>query len=319
MIAHLAPRAADRRIVLVTGAPRSGTTVVGDVLAARRGSVALYEPMNIQSGDKRFGVPFPVPGASGFDAGALDDFLADLRVLRLDLRSGVFPHETGVAAFGKRLIGSRARASLRGARLRPWADTLVWKDPFALLCVPALIGLGLPVIVTYRPAAAIAASFKRLNWTFDVEAIHRRAVVGGLDVAPPSTGERVGRETVCAVHIWRLCVEMCLSLGSGGPLTVSTGDLAAAPGPAFDAIFARAGLAADARAAREIGARFRPRAAAAIPSGHPHSRNRDPRSVNSYWREVLSAEERAFVARETSELESRIAPLLLRAVPPRVA
>lgn len=318
MIANFAPRAEGRRVVVVTGAPRSGTTVVGDVLAARRGSVSVYEPMNIQSGDRRFGVPFPIPGASGFDAGALADFLADLRALRLDLRSGVFPHETGVAALGKRLVGSRTRASLRGALLRPWADTLIWKDPFALLCVPALIGLGVPVIVTYRPAAAIAASFKRLNWTFDVEAIHCRAVAGGIH-APPRSGEGVGRETVCAVHIWRLCAEMCLSLGPGGPLIVSTGDLAAAPGPAFDAVFAHAGLAVDARAAREIGARFRPRAASAIPSGHPHSRNRDPRAVNSYWRELLSAEERAFVLRETAELESRIAPLLLRAVAPRVA
>ena len=34
MIPLLRPRAEERRIVLVTGAPRSGTTVVGDVLAA---------------------------------------------------------------------------------------------------------------------------------------------------------------------------------------------------------------------------------------------------------------------------------------------
>lgn len=318
MIPLLRPRAEERRIVLVTGAPRSGTTVVGDVLAARRGSVSLYEPMNIQSGDKRFGVPFPIPGASGFDMDALGEFLDDLRGPRLSLRPGVFPHENGVAALGKRLIGSRTRASLRGALLRPWADTLIWKDPFALLCVPALVGLGLPVIVTYRPAAAIAASFKRLNWSFDVEAIHRRAVAGGLRAAPPRTGDGVGRETAAAVYLWRLCAEMCLTLGPGA-MIVSTGNLAIAPGVAFDAIFAHAGLAVDARAAREIGARFAPRAAAAIPSGHPHSRKRDPRAVNDYWKDVLSPAERAFVAEETAELEPRIAPRLFRPVPARVA
>ncbi len=317
MIPRLAPRAEERRLVLVTGVPRSGTTVVGDVLAARRGSVSIYEPMNIQSGDKRFGVPFPIPGASGFDMAALGAFLEDLRALRLSPRSGVFPHESGVAALGKRLIGSRTRASLRGALLRPWADTLVWKDPFALLCAPALVGLGVSVVVTYRPAAAIAASFKRLNWSFDVEAIHRRAIAGGLDVAPPRMADEVGRETAAAVYLWRLSAAMCLALGPGA-LIVSTGDLATAPGVAFDAIFAHAGLGVDGRAAREIGARFRPRAAAAIPSGHPHSRKRDLRAVNDYWKDVLSPTERAFVAEETAELEPRIAPLLFRPVPARV-
>ena len=311
---------AQRRIVAVTGVPRSGTTVVGDILGARAGSVSIYEPMNPQSGDKRFKTPFPVPGSTGFCADDLNAFLHDLRVPRLDLRSGVFPHETGIKALIKRVVGGRSRASLRGAILRPRADTLIWKDPFALLCVPALIDLGVDVVVTYRPAPAIAASFKRLNWQFPIEAVDarlREAMPGQWPDPPEPRPWGVSREAECAVHLWKLCAAMCLTLEPGKrPLLVSTGDLSAAPRHAFEGIFAHLGMTLDAGADREIARRFRGGAEAAIPTGHPHTRSRDLGQVNDYWREILCREEIDYVTAETAHLAPTIERCLYRPAPP---
>ncbi len=314
----------ERRIVLVTGTPRSGTTVVGDILGSARRNASLYEPMNIQSGDRRFDVAFPIPGPQGFTPAALEAFIEDLKALRLDPRSGVFPHERGLAALGKWLVGGRTRASLRAARARPWIDTLIWKDPFAMLCVPDLLAMGVPVVVTWRPAAAIAASFKRLNWSFDIDAIADRVatVIHRPMPLPLEGGPRVAREVECAVYLWKLCLALCLTNEGSRPILVSTGDLNRNPTKAFEVIFARLGLRLDDAARREIDKRFTDkRGAAAVPEGHPHTRDRDFTQANLYWKQLLSPAEADFVEKETAELERAIANQIQRPtlIPDKVA
>ena len=158
-----------RRLVLVTGTPRSGTTPVGDVLAAARRTRTLYEPLNRHVGDRRVRRYFEVPGTGGFMDATVDGLVDDVRRLRLRLRPGLFPEDRGPRRLAKRLTGSRARMTYRLARLPPRPRTLVWKDPFAaFLAEDVARRHDVPVVVTLRPPEAVAASFKRLGWAFDV-------------------------------------------------------------------------------------------------------------------------------------------------------
>lgn len=67
-----------RRIVLVSGAPRSGTTPVGSLLAMAQGASMLHESMNVETGDRRVTKPFPVPGSDGFAESDLHELVQDI-------------------------------------------------------------------------------------------------------------------------------------------------------------------------------------------------------------------------------------------------
>lgn len=306
-------------MVFVTGLPRSGTTVVGDILGAGPRSISLYEPMNPQSGDVRFTEFFPIPRTSPFPEPALDGFLTDLQSLRLRLRPGVFPHERGWRALAKRLIGGRSRISLRRSRLRPRAETLICKDPFAVFCIPALLERGIPVVYTYRPPEAIAASFKRLRWTYPVDVIARRLRQRGwqalLDGVPESPPSGVSREVFCAAFLWCASNRLVARHGdrSDRLVCVLTGDLPRAPMPVFQEVFARTQIPLAPRCRQEIQRRFTGKGTAkrAVPTGHPHTRKRDLRTVNTYWKEVLSPEEAAFLARICGPVRDLVEPVFV--------
>ena len=119
-------------VVLVTGTPRSGTTVVGDMLAKAKGAQYLYEPLNRWVGVKHLDHDFPVPGSAEFDPTQLSELLERIGRVDLSLKPGVFPHDTGWRRVGKRVVGSRTTMSYRRCRVDPTLRTVIWKDPFAL-------------------------------------------------------------------------------------------------------------------------------------------------------------------------------------------
>ncbi len=141
--------ASRRRSVLVTGAPRSGTTWLARQLA-NRSAVAMpgREPMN------------PRPGQFAL-AGTLDTWVqleqpteGQRRTLRRCFR-GTEP--LTFSRYGVRQI----------AALLPWTRIVV-KDPFALLSVPAIVQCtGAVPVVVYRHPGAVLASYRRMGWTAD--------------------------------------------------------------------------------------------------------------------------------------------------------
>ena len=56
----------ERRLILVTGVPRSGTTAVGQMLSLAAGAGALHEPFNYHSGLRHIANYFEIPGTVAF-------------------------------------------------------------------------------------------------------------------------------------------------------------------------------------------------------------------------------------------------------------
>ncbi len=143
-------RGEDRAPILVTGVPRSGTTWLARVLAAAPGTaLAGREPMN--------------PRGSQYGLGGTLHAWSRLESLTPGQRR-------------------RLRAAYRGYNpwvysrygQRQWAapfprTTMVVKDPFAMLSLPAVVGAtgAIPVLL-YRHPAAVLASYRRMGWTADV-------------------------------------------------------------------------------------------------------------------------------------------------------
>ena len=154
--------------ILVTGAPRSGTTWVGLILASARGMGYIHEPFNY--GRRR-------PGVNGTHRDAWYKYLCEengreyFEYIRdkLRFRNGLFAE--------LRLI--RQTRSLRDVRrLTRYFSRLVFprtmplravmKDPIALMSSEWLERhFGMQIVVMIRHPAAFAYSLKQRGWRFD--------------------------------------------------------------------------------------------------------------------------------------------------------
>ncbi len=155
----------ERRVILVTGCPRSGTTPVGTNLSLATGARYLYEPFNPNFGLQAISRFYEVPGANDFSLSRFDACVDAIRRVRLDLKRFSYPRERGVRRIVKRLIGSRSHMAYRMCRLDWTLRTVIWKDPTACFASATAVDRHqIPVVVTVRPAAAVAASYKRMQW-----------------------------------------------------------------------------------------------------------------------------------------------------------
>jgi len=289
-------------VVLVTGTPRSGTTVVGDMLAQAKGAQYLYEPLNRWVGVKHLDHDFPVPGSTVFHPTQLSELLERIRRVDLSLKPGVFPHDTGWRRVGKRVVGSRTTMSYRRCRVDPMLRTVIWKDPFALFMAGEVAQAGIPVIVTVRNPWAVAASFKRLGWGFDVADVRRRLHEAGRDT-PDHPGLPIdGRDPIrSAAGLWDMAHRLLLDdehLGSRMVL-VDLDQVVARPLDTYEGLYRVAGLPWTEDVAKDIEDRYRQDGSQG--GGTPTStkahewKARDVSQVNLYWKDLLTEDEAAEV------------------------
>jgi hypothetical protein len=309
--------------ILVTGAPRSGTTAVGDQLGLAQGAATIYEPMNPESGDRVMTKYFERPGVAPLDDVAFDNLANRIVSLSLNLKSGIFAHETGLRKIAKYVIGGRSRVSLRRARLTPGLRTLIWKDPIAALAARSAVErLGIPVVITYRQPEAVVASYKRLNWSYPVHRIS--ADLGGANLyGPPLRANAPGCIIDESAALWSMLYGELLEVAKAYPDLVTIVDMDAAlsnPRETFTNLFDRLSLEFGARSERglsKLEQRLKINSKSSVPSGHPHSQNRNLRDANSYWRHLLSEKDLGII-RDRTETVRRGFETFAQAATPQV-
>jgi hypothetical protein len=311
-----------RRLILVTGAPRSGTTPIGQVLAQSPGVGMLYEPMG-QSGDRRFTDPYPMAGEPSFDTEAFSGFLDDLRNLRLSFKPQIRPEprkdSVGVSGgFRLRLIravfGTRSVHSFRLCRIRsPFLDTLLWKDPSAVLSAGAAADAGLKVIVCIRSPEAIAASYKRVGWVSKGREIfgrYRDRFGEAPAVERLLRSHSVATPVESASLLWHLIYRQILVDAARQPniLLVDPGRLEQDEEAEYRRLFHHVGIAPTDKVIAAIRSRTRSRRTG---EGEQNPRNvhdwsRSIAETNSYWRRTLTDDEIGFVRELNSDVWSRL-------------
>lgn len=144
-----------RRVVVVTGMHRSGTTIMGRLLSLAPRSFSLHEPFNLDWG--LVGVEQRYPYLTAADVES-----PSTRTLRRFLTTG----DGTWKGYGEPIppTHKRAAAALYNVRvLRPLGHTIIVKDPFLLLAL-GWINHGLsdrPVVVTLRHPCAWVMSLLR--------------------------------------------------------------------------------------------------------------------------------------------------------------
>jgi sulfotransferase family protein len=154
-----------RKRILVTGAPRSGTTWTGRMIAHAPGMGYIHEPFTPENGSL---CGFANPIAEEFqyitdgNSHQFEKYLADLVDFKYPLRTNLV-HAKSVREAARSLL---AFANLSTHKLRK--NTAVVKDPVAVFSAPWLARqFDMDVVVMIRHPAALCSSLKILNWKFD--------------------------------------------------------------------------------------------------------------------------------------------------------
>ncbi|WP_062516223.1 sulfotransferase [Demequina gelatinilytica] len=290
------------RTILVTGVPRSGTTPIGEVLGFAPSTRFLYEPLNYESGLRSIEAYFPTVG----DTRDHDEDIQAILDLRLRLRSGVFPEDRGLRRLGKYVVGGQSRVSARALRWGPTPDHVIWKDPFAIFLVARIATrFAVPTVITMRDPHAVAASFKRLGWSFDIRGIQRRLDPGGD--APWALSEDAltlaeSGSAATGAALWRLGYghASATTAGLANIAWVSVEDVLEQPRAVYERLYEFCGLELSEDAVRALEDKYR--AGGRETPTRTHDRHRDVGAVATYWHGSLTEEENAAVDALTADV-----------------
>jgi hypothetical protein len=195
-----------QRPILVTGAPRSGTTWVGRMLAVAPRVGYLHEPFNPTTDAGISGRPFDhfftyvTPETEARYAPHLERSLRFSYDLRRQLRT-----VRSVRAAGRTAVDLVTFTRLRMSRARPLV-----KDPIAVFSAGWLADrFGMDVVVTIRHPAAFVASFTGLGYRHDFNSFLREPqlltdYLGPFETEIRRYAEQPGDPIDEAVLLWRL-------------------------------------------------------------------------------------------------------------------
>jgi hypothetical protein len=305
-----------RRVILVTGCPRSGTTPVGSNLSLAAGARYLYEPFNPNFGMRAISRFYEVPGANGFSLARFDACVGAIRTVRLDLKHFDYPRERGLRRIVKRIIGSRSHMAYRLCRLDWTLRTVIWKDPTACFASAAAVDRHcIPVVVTVRPATAVAASYKRMQW--DSGVLQVLDSLEQIGIRYPDLLQEFGRykdnRAVSAAMLWWVAYTTLLDW-AGSRSQIHFFDLQRSidrPVEAYRALFTCLDLPFDASVGNKLLRIYGSRTVNAKPPAEAlpqraHVAGRSLKEVNTYGRKLLTTEESTVIESMTGALWNRL-------------
>jgi hypothetical protein len=252
-----------------------------------------------------------------------DECVEAIRNVRLDLKRASYPQENGLRALAKRLIGDRSRRAYRLCRLDPFLSTVIWKDPIACFASKAAVDRhGIPVVVTVRPAAAIAASYVRMRWNSGLQpAMESLAQVGIVfPELMADFGKYMGNRPIEAAMLWHVTYSTLLQWAETRPLIhfVSTQDSIERPVDTYQSLFAVLDLRWSQAVARQLRRRYAAGRTTGKPNGvlssRTHVRRRNLGEVNTYGVKLLSADEKQIIDEISEEVWGRLKMRLLTPV-----
>jgi hypothetical protein len=293
------------RPVLVTGAPRSGTTWVGRMLTVSGELGELYEPFNPAAHQARwFDPPEFYLYVEARNAASYDGDLTAMSELRYPL-SRVLAAATSPA---------RLRTSWRTwqtvAAHRRNGRTAMVKDPLALFSAPWLADrLGFRPVVLVRHPAAFVSSLVRVDWQVRFGSWLRQPLLIDSLLAPWAEAiERAHHSPRDVIQdgalFWAVCNGVVSRWRDEHPdwLVLRHEDLGADPVPAFGDVYRALGLRWSDDVAAAVTASSDAANPAEVTSGDHHVLARDSRALVDVWRQRLSADEIATIRSVTGEV-----------------
>ena len=307
----------ERRLILVTGVPRSGTTAVGQMLSLAAGAGALHEPFNYHSGLQQISHYFSIPGTASFSITQFDQIVAQIKNLELDFKSGIFPTDKVLRRAVKYVVGARPLNSYRRLRLLPNLRTIIWKDPLACFAANhAAKRHEVEVLVTLRNPWAVAGSFKRMEWAFDLPDLTTRLKQIGLDFVDTLArlDKNLHESATNGTLLWRLVYATLAQWAQTNRRIkfVNLDDVVGDPVATYAKLYGALALVWNDRIAAKIVKYYHNESPRRAPrSKQAHDSGRNIAEVNKYWRSYLTDPEKEFVREVAGEQWSELQKICL--------
>lgn len=297
------------RPILVTGCHRSGTTWVGEMLAASSRVAHVHEPLNPAYRLSWLGAPPERP----YLHITVDDDLglgpSFDRLFELRAPFGAWVRSTR----SPRHVAADLRESWRAIRWRRERRRVLVKDPLAVMAADWLASrYGCEVVALVRHPAAFAGSLKRLGWEFDFRDFARQPTLmeGPLrrfadDVEraaahPPDIIDQ-------AVLVWRCVNHVVAGYAEARPewSVERYEDLASDPVNGARRLYARLGLPWDGATAGRVARLSSGDNPAEVALGRTRDVQRDSASAMWTWTHRLDPDEIERVRRGTADVAAR--------------
>jgi len=162
------PPASIKNWVYVTGMIRSGTTFLATVLSHPLNVDYIHEPFNggyILPERIALLPRYVRPNDQSESARRYREHVSRLFEYRIGMRSARYDEDPMFRRWIKSIVGSRGPFYLRFAKLNPWHEHALIKDPMAGLTTGFLHReFGVKPVIIVRHPVSLAASLKRLGW-----------------------------------------------------------------------------------------------------------------------------------------------------------
>jgi len=300
----------ERRLLLVTGMPRTGTTAIGNILSLGPNSSSLHEPFNFHVGIPGITSFFEFIDSTELDREKLDRYVESIRNLKLHFRKGAFPREKGLRKFFKNFTGGRVRHSYRICKLTPFLRVIVWKDPFACL-IPGYLARrhNVDILVTIRSPWATAASFKRMGWGFDLQKIIDADLPWKMDIPAADHVPDKSEYVLNAAVLWNLIYGNIKewSLKNPSIRIVNIDKVIQNPIETCNEIYSEMEFHWNARIEKKILKIYSNRKGSEEPRYRKaHDSKRNIQSINTYWSKILTEEEKNIVTETCGSLWEKL-------------
>ena len=150
--------------IIVSGMPRTATTIVSKVISNKAPYNVIYEPFNSSQGLNSIDINYLIPGSNIME-NDFDRILHNLSNLNGNFKLGINENESLFKTLIKYTVGNESSISFKRAKYFNRKRGLIIKDPF-LLFASEYLSSSYKIIICERPLLPLAGSFKRMSWTF---------------------------------------------------------------------------------------------------------------------------------------------------------
>ena len=195
-------------------------------------------------------------------------------------------------------------------------QTVIWKDPTACFAArEATDRHQIPVVVTVRPAAAVAASYKRMQWGSGLIKVLASLEQIGIDHSSLMAvyGKHLESHAVGAALLWCVVYRTLLDWAETRPLIrfVNLQDTIDHPIEMYSELYERLGLEWTPAVAEKLRRRYldQPQVKKKLPEALPqraHVSGRSLSDVNTYGKKLLTPDELRIIEDMTTELWQRV-------------
>lgn len=160
------------KLIIITGIPRSGTTIIGEVIGQVKNTDYIYEPFNRITGLTEVREYFEIKNTAS-SINTVTKFIENIYKNELKFKKDFYPEDSLLKKIIKKFGCTRNNLSYLRCKYLTKPEKLIIKDPF-LYFLKDYFDENIKIIVTERTTEQIAASFKRMNWSFDVVGINEK-------------------------------------------------------------------------------------------------------------------------------------------------